>query len=525
MFRKSFHSLEDATMLELSLVFIASFLLAVVLTPIVRSLAIRWGVVDRPDSHRKLHARVIARSGGTAVLFAVLGVCSVAIFRVELRRLAIENYVPYVALLTAMIGIWLLGLADDIWTLRGRQKLLGQLLLSGLLVSAGFKIQTISLMGFALDLGLLGIPVSIVWLLATTNALNLIDGADGLCSTLGAIICGALGLLASFHGHFAEAAIAFAFSGALLGFLVFNFPPASIFLGDSGSLLIGLVAGALAIRCSLKGTASVAFLAPLAILSLPLLDSCMAIIRRKLTGRSIYATDRAHLHHTLRNKGLGDRGLLLTVTVLSLITAAGALCGQLFGREWLAPIAVAVVFGMLVATKAFGYAEVVLMARKASHFAASMFEPVSLAETSIRNKPIRLQGTRQWETVWQTLTEFAETEKLCKVHMDLNVPWLEEGFHGTWQRSKMPDRHDCWSAGLPIFVSNRIAGRLDIVGPAKTGEALASLSKLVELIEDLVPQIELLVSSDAPGISKSLQSLRSPASAQDSETEKVLSTT
>lgn len=484
-------------MLELSLVFIASFLLAVLFTPLVRMLAIRFGVVDRPDSHRKLHGGVVARSGGTAVLFAVLCVCAVAIFRINLSVLGVENFIPYIALLTAMVGIWLLGLADDIWTLRGRQKLIGQIALAGLLVGTGFNMQTVQLLGYKVDLGLLSIPLSIMWLLATTNALNLIDGADGLCSTLGAIICASLGLLASVNGHFAEAAIAFAFSGALLGFLVFNFPPASIFLGDSGSLLVGMVAGALAIRCSLKGTAGMAFLAPLAILSLPLLDSCMAIIRRKLTGRSIYATDRAHLHHTLRNKGLGDRTLLLTVTVLSLITAAGALSGQLLGRDWLAPIAVLVVFALLVATKAFGYAEVVLLTRRASHFALSLVEPVHMAQNSVRQRAVRLQGTRQWETVWQTLTEFAEAEHLCKVHMDLNVPWLEEGFHATWQRSKMPDRHDCWSTGLPLFVSGRIAGRLDVMGPAVTGHALATLGKLIELVEDLAPQIEMLVASDS----------------------------
>lgn len=484
--------------LLLSLVFIASFLTAVVLTPLVRSLAIRFNVVDRPDDRRKLHGRVIARAGGTAVLFAVLAVCAVAAFRIDYTRLAPESLIPFVGLLTAMIGVWLLGLADDIWTLRGRQKLLGQVLLAVVLVISGFQIHSLYVFGYNIALGPLGFVISVMWLLATTNALNLIDGADGLCATLGAVICGSLGILASVNGHYAEAAIAFAFSGALLGFLVFNFPPASIFLGDSGSLLVGMVAGALAIRCSLKGTAGVAFLAPLAILSLPLLDSCMAIIRRKLTGRSIYATDRAHLHHTLRNKGLGDRGLLLTVTVLSLITAAGALSGQLLGRDWLAPISVAVVFGMLVVTKAFGYAEVVLMARKGSSFAASLFEPVDLGRTSVRERSVRLQGTRQWETVWQTLTEFAEAERLCKVHMDLNVPWLEEGFHGTWQRSKMPDRHDCWNTGMPIHVSQRMAGRIDIVGPAGEGQALPTLAKFVELIEDLVPQIELLVASEAP---------------------------
>ena len=482
--------------LQLALVFIASFLTAVVLTPIVRALAIRFNVVDRPDGRRKLHGGVIARAGGTAVLFSVLSVCAVAAFRVDFSLMTPSSVLPYVALLMAMIGMWLLGLADDVWTLRGRQKLIGQLLLAVLLVTCGFQMHSVQLFGSNYDLGPLGFVVSVFWLLATTNALNLIDGADGFCSTLGAVICGSLGILASFNGHYAEAAIAFAFSGALLGFLVFNFPPASIFLGDSGSLLVGMVAGALALRCSLKGTASVAFLAPLAILSLPLLDSCMAIVRRKLTGRSIYTTDRAHLHHTLRNKGLGDRSLLLVVMVLSLITAAGAIVGQLLGREWLAPISVGVVFGMLVVTKAFGYAEVVLMARRGSHFAASFFEPVSLPNTSVRQRAVHLQGTRQWETVWQTLTEFAEAEGLCKVHMDLNVPWLEEGFHGTWQRCKMPDRLDCWNTGLPIQVSQRLAGRINIVGLASHGQSLATLSKFVLLVEDLIPQIELLLATN-----------------------------
>ncbi|MEZ6134929.1 MAG: MraY family glycosyltransferase [Pirellulaceae bacterium] len=364
--------------------------------------------------------------------------------------------------------------------------------MAGILIATGFQIRNISLLGYSLDLGMFSIPITMLWLLATTNALNLIDGADGLCSTLGAIICGALGILAANNGHFAEAAIAFALCGALLGFLIFNFPPASIFLGDSGSLLIGMVTGALAIRCSLKGPATVALLAPMAILFLPLLDSTMAIVRRKLTGRSIYTTDRAHLHHTLRNRGLGDRGLLLVVTLLALITASGALIGQHLGREWLAPVSVIVVFSMLVLTKGFGYAELVLIGRRASHFARSFIEPAR-RDDIVRERSVRLQGTREWETVWQTLVEFAEREELCKVHMDLNVPWLEEGFHGSWQRSRQPDRLERWSTSLPIHASGRIAGRLDVIGPATTGATLGAITKLVELLEDLTPQVEHLL--------------------------------
>ena len=129
--------------LQLALVFIASFLTAVVLTPVVRALAIRFNIVDRPDDRRKLHGRVIARAGGTAVLFSVLSVSAVAAFRIDLRVLAPQSIVPYLGLLVAMVGMWLLGLADDVWTLRGRQKLVGQVLLAVLLVVCGFNIQSI----------------------------------------------------------------------------------------------------------------------------------------------------------------------------------------------------------------------------------------------------------------------------------------------------------------------------------------------------------------------------------------------
>ncbi len=483
-------------MLEHLLTVVASFLAAVILTPIVRMLAVRLGIVDRPDPRRKLHGRVVARAGGTAVLLSVLSVCLVAYLRFDRSELPLSSYQSYVALLVVMVGVWLLGLADDIWNLRGRQKLVGQIVLVGILVTVGqFQIQHVGLFsGVGLELGLLTLPVSAAWLLATTNAMNLIDGADGLCSTLGAIICGALGLLAAAHGHAAEAAIAFALCGALLGFLVFNFPPASIFLGDSGSLLVGMVTGALAIRCSIKEGASIAFLVPLAILFLPLLDSAMAIVRRKLTGRSIYTTDRAHFHHTLKSKGLSDRGLLFVVMLISLTTAAGALAGDQSENEWIAPASVVVVFGVLVATKAFGYAELVLVARRGSHFALSLLEPARKAEKPTRQKAVRLQGTRQWETVWATLVEFAENEELCTLHMDLNVPWLEEGFHGSWHRSRLPDRLERWSASLPIHAEERIAGRIDIVGPASTSATLGTLAKLVELLEDLSPQVESLLS-------------------------------
>ncbi len=481
-------------MIELFIVLLASFLAALVLTPVVRRVAVKLDVVDRPDPMRKLHGRTVARAGGVAVLLAMLLACSGALFRFQGHLLSL-NYLPYIGLFTVMIGVSLLGLADDIWTLRGRQKLVGQAILACILLVTGFRISNVQMFGIGFQLHFLSIPITILWLLATTNALNLIDGSDGLCGSLGAVISAALGFLAFYNGHFAEAAIAFALCGALLGFLVFNFPPASIFLGDSGSLLIGMVTGALAIRCSLKGPASVAFLAPLAILSIPLLDSLMAILRRKLTGRSIYATDRAHLHHSLKNKGLGDRGLVLVVLLMSSITAAGAIASQILGRDWLALVGTGVVFSMLVITRAFGHTELTLVGRRAGHFVRSLLEPAYKNAQTSRHKAIRLQGSRQWETIWETLVEFADVEQLCVMHLDLNIPWLHEGFHGTWRRSQQVDRMTRWSTSLPIFGDGKIAGRVDVSGPADHA-TLAVVAKLVELLQDLTPQIEAILAGN-----------------------------
>jgi UDP-GlcNAc:undecaprenyl-phosphate/decaprenyl-phosphate GlcNAc-1-phosphate transferase len=480
---------------ELVVTLALGFLASLLVTPVVRSVAIRLGIIDSPDNHRKLHTRVVARAGGTAILVSTLLVLGIAAqYHFDWNRVTALQMLPFISLLVGMVIIWLVGLADDIWNLRGRQKLLGQIVVASILVLSGFGVQNVSILGYNIGLGWLAFPLSVIWLLACTNALNLIDGADGLCSTVGAIIFGSLGILAAMNGHFAEAAIAFAFCGALLGFLVFNFPPASIFLGDSGSLLIGMVAGALSIRCSLKGPASVTFLVPLCILFLPLLDSVMAIVRRKLTGRSIYTTDRAHIHHLLRSKGLSDKKLLAIVGLIGVFNAAVAILGSHLVGDWVGVLGVIFVFGILVKTKAFGYTEMVLLVRRSIHFGRSFLERAHPDKTIPRMRAIQLQGSREWDKVWETMIEFAEREQLCQLQMDLHVPWLEEGFHGSWHRSKLPDRQQRWSVSLPIFAGERIAGSVHLCGPADKDTMLISLNRLTELIEDVGPQIEFVMS-------------------------------
>src|SRR5204863_5259620 len=133
---------------------------------------------------------------------------------------------------------------------------------------------------------------------------------DGLLSSVGLIICLAMGSMAFLTGSWATACVAMALAGAMLGFLRYNFPPASIFMGDCGSMLVGLVVGVLAIQGSLKGPATAALAAPLALLTIPIFDTLAAIVRRKMTGRSVYATDRGHLHDCMLQRGLTARHVL-----------------------------------------------------------------------------------------------------------------------------------------------------------------------------------------------------------------------
>src|SRR5205823_24280 len=217
---------------------------------------------------------------------------------------------------------------------------------------------------WTINLGPLGIPLTIFWLLGAINALNLLDGMDGLLSTIGLITSIAFAALAYLNEQWATACVAAGLAGTLLAFLRFNFPPAKIFLGDSGSMLIGLTIGLLGIQSSMKELATVSLAAPLALLILPILDTAAAIIRRKLTGRSIYDVDRGHLHHRLTHSGFSNVSILALVSFLCLVTASGALAASYLRNGTWALLSAAMVIVILVASKLFGRVELTLIKKR-----------------------------------------------------------------------------------------------------------------------------------------------------------------
>jgi UDP-GlcNAc:undecaprenyl-phosphate GlcNAc-1-phosphate transferase len=290
-------------------------------------------------------------------------------------------------------------------------------------------------------------------------------------------------------------------------------------------MLIGLILGALAIRTSLKGATAISLLGPVAIFAIPFFDSGMAILRRKLTGRSIFSTDRGHIHHSLMRWGLSHRGLLLMINLLCAITAGGALIGYMMNNQLVALISTLSVLSCLVASRAFGYSELQLLSNRLYHFCGS-FVP-SRNSTGLDQQPkvqgrrhmVRFQGNRSWETIWNAYIEFADKHDLAKISLDLNVPWLHEGFHASWTRSRVPDDSHQWRVQVPVFAEARSLGRVSLVGRMESIDSISILGELGEMMEGLHPEIMNLVNEGlvapipqpvAHGITESDGSVSSP---------------
>ncbi|MGA2035346.1 MAG: MraY family glycosyltransferase [Thermoguttaceae bacterium] len=258
-------------------------------------------------------------------------------------------------------ALWLVGIRDDIRPLSARCKLLCQTGVALLIVWSGFCPENVALLGHHVHLGWFGAVCMMGWLVLGINALNLIDGMDGLASVTGIVISTAIAITAGIQGNLPTLVLAMALAGGLAGFLVHNLPPATIFLGDSGSTFIGLVLSFLAFQFATDASATVHVTALVLLLFVPLLDTQLAIARRLLMGRSIFRGDRSHLHHQLLGRGFGIWKTLGLLGILSAVSVAAACLAAITGRELAAWATVLGSTGLLVAGRYIGGQELTLL--------------------------------------------------------------------------------------------------------------------------------------------------------------------
>lgn len=342
----------------------ASFIVAVgvtwAVTPGVIRLASLLGALDHPGE-RKTHSTPTPRIGGLAVFLGFVGGMAFAAFATGNLFTFPQPGVYWRGLAFAASGLLVVGLIDDLRGLSFHWKFAAQIVAATYVWQCGFRIESITHpLGGAIELGWLSFPLTLLWIVGITNAVNLIDGLDGLAAGIALITTCALGVIGLVAGKLGVTAASVALAGSLIGFLRFNFNPARIFLGDSGSLFLGFVLAVISVRGSQKGPAAVAILVPLLVLGLPLMDTGLAVLRRlyRLGSRGVRADnslryvvrnlshvflpDRGHIHHRLMDAGLSHRNSVLTLYGVGVLFAFGAFALVLVRNVWVGLLLVGV---------------------------------------------------------------------------------------------------------------------------------------------------------------------------------------
>lgn len=276
---------------------ICAALLAFTLTPPTRVLAFKLGAIDIPRDNRRMHSKPMPRIGGLAV-FAGFTITTVV----------------FCAPTGELVSIWfgglilvVLGILDDIYRLPARLKFVFQLAVAFIAISQDVVISHVNFFGYTVVFGNFAVPITILWIVGLTNAINLLDGLDGLACGVSAICSAALMIVALMVGEFSSALMIAVLMGSCLGFLPFNSNPANIFMGDTGALFLGYTMAILSVQGVFKLSTVIAFIIPISIFALPIFDTIFAFGRRLISGKNPFAADRGHLHHRLIDMGFTQK--------------------------------------------------------------------------------------------------------------------------------------------------------------------------------------------------------------------------
>ncbi len=292
-----------------------TFLFSLCITPVIKMIAKHVGAMDIPNE-RKVHKVPMPRLGGLSIFFGFL--LGYMLFG--------EQSIVMNSILIASFVVILIGVFDDIKPLKASVKFIGQLVAACIIVFYGnIILRDVSAFGIYIDFGLLSIPFTIFFILGCINCMNLIDGLDGLAAGISSIYFATIGIIAIMQGKFGlDFLLTFIMLGSTLGFLVHNFNPATIFMGDSGSMFLGLIISVIALL-GFKNVTMTSLIIPLLLLAIPILDTIFAIIRRTLKGEKISTPDKYHIHHQLLKRNLSQRQTVLAIYVINILFAIASI--------------------------------------------------------------------------------------------------------------------------------------------------------------------------------------------------------
>jgi len=411
----------------------SAFLVSVVLTPTCRDLFRRFGIMDRPDENRKLHDIPVPHMGGVPIALAYLTGC---ILLSLVPRELVPIHLSHVLLVApAGLIIFATGILDDVFHLKPWQKLCGQVLGALWATLAGVRIWSVA----GHPVGWASLLITVIWLIGCTNAFNLIDGVDGLASGVG-LFAAATMLIAALLQHNSILALATApLVGALLGFLRYNFNPASIFLGDSGSLMIGFLLGCFGVVWSQKSATILGMTAPLMALGIPILDTGLSIVRRFLRHQPIFGADRDHIHHRLLDQGFTPRRVALILYGVASIGAALSLL-SVSSNRLSGAIVLLFCTAAWIGIQHLGYTE---FSTARNMLMAGTFQQALDAQLRLRSFERGLAAAKSIEECWELILDAARTFDFVEARLSIAGTVYE-------QRLRDLDSDLCWSLRVPL---------------------------------------------------------------------------
>ncbi|MBV9225854.1 MAG: undecaprenyl/decaprenyl-phosphate alpha-N-acetylglucosaminyl 1-phosphate transferase [Acidobacteriaceae bacterium] len=421
-----------------------AFVLCLALTPVFRYLSLKLGLVDQPDHNRKVHKHPIPRTGGVAIVLSyALALCFMVRFAPPGAAVTIQHRDLLWSLFPAVGLIFLIGLVDDLLGMKAWHKLLGQIVAALWAVSMGARVPLFN--------GHPGAdwvmwPLSVLWLVGCTNAFNLIDGMDGLASGVGLFATFTTLLAALLQGNWGLAMATVPLAGCLLAFLRYNFNPASIFLGDSGSLTIGFLLGCFGVIWSQKSATLLGMIAPLMAFSLPLFEVCLSIGRRFLRNQPIFQPDRGHIHHRLLSRGLHPRAVALILYAACGIAAVLSLLQSSLSFHLGGLIIILFCSLSLFGIRRLNYIEF----RTAGQvLRQGRILQMMQGEIHLENFRDAMNAAKTLNDCWNIICEACEEMDFCSVRMVINGQNFQEVF-------KMPVDDPTWQIRVKLKTEGQI---------------------------------------------------------------------
>jgi UDP-GlcNAc:undecaprenyl-phosphate GlcNAc-1-phosphate transferase len=499
----------------LAIFMIAAFA-AGLLTPLLRRFCQRNGLVDGSFDHRRVHRTAVPRLGGVAIFLAlIISLSSLFLLHNLLTQNVRGELKPILSLICCGFLVLLLGAYDDLRGVKPWTKLIALLCITTLFFALGGRIDGLSI-PFVGQVGLhplAGFALTLLWVVGITNAFNLIDGVDGLAA--GSALFSSLVLLTNslIQGNARGIVVALALSGALAGFLRYNFNPASIFLGDSGSLFVGFVLAALSVQGSQKASTAVAVAIPILAFGLPVVDTSVTVARRLLSGKSIFKGDREHIHHMLLARGWSQRRVALALYAVS---AGFGLAAMLFvntGSGIPAVLLFVIGVAIVLALGNLRYHEVdELRASVRRNIGDRRLRAIN--NLRIRRACQSLSTAKTLNELFNAIIEVGESgefvcalaELSCHGHAVINAQAVRLAFENDdrqdlsifagqvkweWKREVLRPEYradELWTIRLPISVENSKFGCLTLSRPLAASPLLFDVSYLTNVFQPAIAQ-------------------------------------